>query len=290
MIGAQVILSYYYKCKLIKVNQMAILSNPTLERTVSRLGLRRIEEALLCAPARHQDFRRVALRFAEAAGAERAVPMLVRVVEREDKDGGAPILGFASGSKVALKSPFGQSTVRLDISVADAAGVRASMGIFGAIWGWKDTQVGDSLLVMARPVRFGPKLCLDNVEQLDTRYVGKVMPVYLGIQGRVAGQAVNALVGHVLDQDIDLALNSAVAAICEACGLSEQRILEACEAPLQFADLDDLFAGLHAPMTPEEGSAALTLEAHRLFGDSGCCVEAEHTRRAPRRANRRWRE
>lgn len=238
---------------------MAILSNQTLERTVSRLGLRRIEEALLCAPARHQDFRRVAQRFAEVAGAERAVPMLVRVVERESEDGRAPILGFASGSKVPLTSPFGKSTARLDISVVDAAGVRASMGIFGSVWGWKDTQVGDPVLIMARPVRFGPKLCLDNVEKLDSRYVGKVMPVYLGIQGRVAGNAVNALVGHVLDQDVDLALKSAAAAICEACGLSEERILEACEAPPQFADLEDLFAGLHAPVTPEEGSAALTV-------------------------------
>lgn len=238
---------------------MAILSNQALERTVSRLGLRRIEEALLCAPARHQDFRRVARRFAEVAGVERAVPMVVRVVERDGEDGREPILGFAPGSKVPLSSPFGQATARLDISVADAAGVRASMGIFGSVWGWKDTQVGDSLLVMARPVRFGSKLCLDSVEQLDTRYVGKVMPVYLGIQGRVAGSAVNALVGHVLDQDVDLALSAAVAAICDACGLSEEQILEACEAPGQFSDLEDLFAGLHAPTTPEEGSAALTV-------------------------------
>ncbi len=182
--------------------------------------------------------------------------MLVRVGERED--GREPILGFAPGSKVPLKSPFGKSTARLDISVADAAGVQASMGIFGAVWGWKDIQVGDSLLIMARPVRFGSMLCLDNVEQLDTRYVGKVMPIYLGIPGRVAGNAVNALVGHVLDQDVDLALRSAAEAICEACGLPEEKILEACEAPDQFADLEDLFAGLHAPATPEEGTAALT--------------------------------
>ncbi|QYY33546.1 DEAD/DEAH box helicase (plasmid) [Cupriavidus pinatubonensis] len=116
---------------------------------------------------------------------------------------------------------------------------------------------------MARPVRFGPKLCLDNVEQLDTRYVGKVMPIYLGIPGRVAGNAVNALVGHVLDQDIDLALSSAVAAICEACGLSDEQILDACEAPEQFSDLEDLLAALHAPATPEEGSSAL-LVAKRI--------------------------
>ncbi|WP_342064802.1 helicase-related protein [Cupriavidus sp. OTU4895] len=235
------------------------MSNPTFERTVSRLGLRRIEEALLCAPARHQDFRRVAQRFAEVAGVERAVPMLVRVVERDEEDGREPILGYSSGSKVPLSSPFGQATARLDISVADAAGMRATMGIFGSIWGWKDTKVGDSLLIMARPVRFGSKLCLDNVEQLDTRYVGKVMPVYLGIQGRVAGSAVNSLVGHALDQDVDLALSAAVAAICEACGLSEEQILEACEAPAQFVDLEDLLAGLHAPTTPEEGSAALVV-------------------------------
>jgi ATP-dependent DNA helicase RecG len=187
--------------------------------------------------------------------------MLVRVVERGD--GRAPVLGFASGSKAPLASPFGKATARLDISVADAAGVQASMGIFGSVWGWKDTQVGDSLLVMARPIRFGSKLCLDNVEQLDTRYVGKVMPVYLGIPGRVAGSAVNALVAHILDQDVDMALSSAVAAICEACGLPEEQILEACEAPEQFSDLEDLLAGLHAPATPEEGSGAL-LVAKRI--------------------------
>jgi len=239
---------------------------PALVTAMTRLGLPTPMHALLCVPTRYQDCRRIFSSFddIETSSFDEDPPMIpVEVTIRRYKDDLPSLRGFASGSKKPLGSPWAKNCVRLEIDVEDPEGNVAIVQVFGKVMSWRKCKALDSLVVVAQARRFGSgdnqKLYFNKVEPMSSGAVGRVMPIYTGIAGRVAGESVASLIDFVLMHGLEVGRQVAVDALQDACGLCDEDILTVCDPDKFFLSLDDLLAGLHVPHTPEIGAYAIAV-------------------------------
>lgn len=237
---------------------------PALRTGMTRLGLPSPFHALLCVPARYQDCRRIFQSFMDIETQRGDVdpPVIpIEVTLRRYKDDLPSMRGFSRESKIPLKSPWMKNCSRLEIDVEDGNGQTAILQIFGKVMNWRNSKAGERLIVVAQPKRFGTgdneKLYLNRVEKMSMAAIDRVMPVYTGLAGRVAGETVAGLIDFALMNGLDQSRKAAADAIRDACGLDDEDILSACDPDRVFLNLDDLLAGLHVPHTPEIGLFAI---------------------------------
>ena len=224
------------------------------QRALSALGLDRIEEALLCVPDHYSDLRS-AVRNVQRAPSERPELFILQLTGEMNGYG-------LDGIEVDLESPDGwKSARRLVVRMEDDVGTPVRLTVFGSAWPYRRFfGVPSRCAWLGRLKHIASKghpiAALDDVELIAPGEVGRVVPRYKGIPGRVSGAVVAQLVNSQID-------NPAAAMHCagllnERTGLSDAEALSMVGASDRFESLGGLILALHRPTDPQEADAART--------------------------------
>jgi ATP-dependent DNA helicase RecG len=271
---------------------MASTSTPTF---LSRLKLADPDLALLCVPAAYVDCTSSITDLAGADDTGNTSHLLSLVVTdrikavNKDKTA-ASWRGRVVTSMAELQEkqyPFWKNIGRLQIEVVDERGRIAFLNSFSP-WSWRSIEVGSKIHFLGTVKRFGENLYVEpGAEQPHPGAIGGIWARYLGLPGRVTGEAVTGAVHAVLDKEA--AYLKCERHIVSAMQLDEAGVL-ACvqydgdELPRvpSFATLRELLAALHRPSTVAMGERALQL-AQRIDAASIRAAARAQSRRQPHR-------
>ena len=264
---------------------------PNPSRTLTALGLSRIEEALLCVPSGVVDCRGIfegppqvhpgenvqgVFRLCTTGHIEGFDSSKRLIYERGGKDLSGDRLFDAAGGDLgqSLKGVF-----RLVIHVEGGGAIN----IFGNPWPFKNTGAGETFVVAGSFARFGPTLSITNPDMVPYRAVGKLWVRYKGIPGKVSGASVEALVREATStQDAAAsALRTSSERIACECGMPPAQVLAASGCAGPFQSLDTLLRALHAPKDPDQFEKACE-SARRI---SALALQCAAFRRANRPAS-----
>jgi len=272
----------------------------SLKRTAKKMGIHHPIEALLCAPARYEDYRHVYERFDDIGiEAEHAPIVCKATVAAAPATGRALVHGFArrgapapaggykDPGKLELHYPFSRGAFRLEITLEDGYGARAIQTVFGAVQAWRDAQAGDTLFLYGTANRhYGAMLRIENAKTLRAQQIGTIAPVYLGVPGQVSGESVHKMIDWAIANETRAAMAFAYAseAIRTDCGnLSDADILAICtphDSVIRPENLPALLVHLHAPQTSLKEGAAARLIASRICALAMQC-RAQQTNARP---------
>ncbi|CAN7784489.1 DEAD/DEAH box helicase [Variovorax sp. LjRoot175] len=268
-------------------------STPTF---LSRLKLVDPDLALFCVPSGYVDCRSSITDLDEADHTGKTSHLLSLVVtdrvKAVNKDKSAASWGgrvITSMAELQEKQyPFWKNIGRLQIEVADGTGRIAYLNSF-APWGWRSTEVGSKVHFLGTVKRFGDNLYVEpGAEQPHSGAIGGIWARYLGMPGRVTGEAVTGAVHAVVGKEG--AYLKCERHIVSAMQLDEAGVL-ACvqydQADLPdgvptFANLRELLLALHRPASVEAGERALQL-AQRIDAASIRTAARTQSKRQPHR-------
>ncbi|KWT65063.1 MULTISPECIES: DEAD/DEAH box helicase [unclassified Variovorax] len=268
-------------------------STPTF---LSRLKLSDPDLALLCVPAAYVDCTSSISDLDEADQSGKTSHLLSLVVTdrvmavNKDKSpaswGGRVITSMAELQE--KQYPFWKNIGRLQIEVADDTGRIAYLNSF-APWGWRSTQIGSKVHFLGTVKRFGDKLYVEpGAEQPHSAAIGGIWARYLGMPGRVTGEAVTGAVHAVLDKEA--AYLKCERHIVAAMQLDEAGVLACVQYDLAdlakgvpvFSSLRELLVALHRPGSVGAGERALQL-AQRIDAASIRTAARTQSKRQPHR-------
>ncbi len=263
---------------------------------LSRLKLSDPDLALLCVPAAYVDCTSSITDLDEADQAGKTSHLLSLVVTdrvmavNKDKSP-ASWAGRTITSMAQLQEkqyPFWKNIGRLQIEVADETGRIAYLNSF-APWGWRSTEIGSKVHFLGTVKRFGDKLYVEpGAEQPHSGAIGGIWARYLGMPGRVTGEAVTGAVHAVLEKEA--AYLKCERHIVAAMQLDEAGVL-ACvqydrddlvEGVPVFSTLRELLVALHRPGSVAAGERALQL-AQRIDAASIRTAARTQSKRQPHR-------
>lgn len=258
-----------------------------------KMGLSHPIEALLCAPRRFEDYRKIWDDFSDL---QANGPLNEFVVYRASigpsmrgfgRRGVAPPPGgYQDSAKLLLRFPFTRGVFRLEVDLVDTKGRTVTQSVFGDIFSWKDIAPGDEVVLRGKLEQFAGRWQFNASTFVDPQDLHRVAPVYLGEAGKkVSRTDVSALIRWVNEDDERLAMAVSVACerIRQACGgLEDESILAACGVdPTQdYSSLESMILALHYPSTPEEGNHALDI-VRKVCVLSMQCTAARVNSRAP---------
>jgi ATP-dependent DNA helicase RecG len=268
-------------------------SSPTF---LSRLKLVDPDLALLCVPAAYVDCTSSITDLDEADDTGKTSHLLSLVItdriKAVNKDKTAASWGgrvITSMAELQEKQyPFWKNIGRLQIEVADASGRVAYLNSF-APWGWRSAAVGSKVHFLGTVKRFGENLYVEpGAEQPHAGAIGGIWARYLGMPGRVTGEAVTGAVHAVLDKEV--AYLKCERHIVSAMQLEEAGVLacvqydrdELPDGVPTFASLRELLAALHRPASVAAGERALQL-AQRIDAASIRTAARAQSKRQPHR-------
>lgn len=268
-------------------------STPTF---LSRLKLVDPDLALLCVPAAYVDCRSSITDLDEADDSGKTSHLLSLVVtdrvKAVNKDKSPASWGgrvITSMTELQEKQyPFWKNIGRLQIEVADESGRIAYLNSF-APWGWRSTEVGSKAHFLGTVKRFGENLYVEpGAEQPHTSAIGGIWARYLGMPGRVTGEAVTGAVHAVLQKEA--AYLKCERHIVSAMQLDEAGVLACVQYDLAelpggvptFGTLRELLVALHRPASVAAGERALQL-AQRIDAASIRTAARAQSKRQPHR-------
>ncbi|WP_086923283.1 DEAD/DEAH box helicase [Variovorax sp. JS1663] len=268
-------------------------SSPTF---LSRLKLSDPDLALLCVPAAYVDCTSSISDLDEADQTGETSHLLsllvtdrVKAVNKDKTPaswGGRVITSMAELQE--KQYPFWKNIGRLQIEVADDTGGIAYLNSF-APWGWRSTEVGSMVHFLGTVKRFGGNLYVEpGAEQPHSGAIGGIWARYLGMPGRVTGEAVTSAVHAVLDKEA--AYLKCERHIVAAMQLDEAGVLACVQYDLAdlaegvpvFSTLRDLLVALHRPVSVTAGERALQL-AQRIDAASIRTAARTQSKRQPHR-------
>lgn len=268
-------------------------STPTF---LSRLKLPDPDLALLCVPAAYVDCTSSIADLDEADQSGKTSHLLsLGVTDRvmavnKDKSpaawGGRVITSMAELQE--KQYPFWKNIGRLQIEVADDTGRIAYLNSF-APWGWRTTQIGSKVHFLGTVKRFGDKLYVEpGAEQPHSGAIGGIWARYLGMPGRVTGEAVTVAVHAALDKEA--AYLKCERQIVAAMQLDEAGALacvqydrtDLADGVPVFSTLRELLVALHRPVSVTAGERALQL-AQRIDAASIRTAARTQSKRQPHR-------
>lgn len=240
--------------------------------TLNRLGLDEAREALLCLPESYADLREVCRRLPEENDVAPRLYLLQFTGAMSGFDASGNFLPLEVGSNWRLVR-------RLDIELADSEGSLAQWSIFGSPFPYRGMQVGEGVPLVCRSIysdRRGIRVLLD-ADRPPAHAVGRVWVKYLGITGRVSGDAVADAVRSQIDNpDAYLACATKLVG---ALGMREEAALDAVGCT-EFTSFKSVLHALHEPRTPEIGAAAHAV-AHKLAAAAVQASALRHNLRHP---------
>lgn len=221
---------------------LAAMPYPSLKK----IGVTTIAETLHILPQSYNDYRKPCSRFSEAIerikqkGLFDAPPKTLFTLKIK-------LIGYYTSSKVKterLKDAF-----RVSFILTDADGLEIGYTIFGNVWPTKDMRAGDDIAIYGEVGSFNGKPCIQNGQTIHKSDIGKILPVYKGVSGLVAGKTMG------------LAVHDALAEIAESGQSLMNRAFtnEHLFARLTKTFPDALLKSIHLPKTVEEGEHACTL-------------------------------
>lgn len=249
-------------------------SAPPKNETLKRLGLTDPREAILCLPDSYSDARVPHYVIPESDDENRKLYNLRFTGELEgiDKD----------KKQCDLKTANGWSkTFRLKIGLVDDEGNTLSYSVFGNPWPWRNVEEGEYFNLVGKVVYFGyanPQAFLIEVEVPPAHAIGKIWVKYTGIQGRVAGEKVEALARSQLDNPD--AFRHCATKLIGALGQVAKDALEDAGAGDIYNTFEELLQDLHTPETPEDGLLAKVV-ANKLAAMAIKASALRHNLRQP---------
>lgn len=192
---------------------------------LTHLGMNRLADVLLILPHAYRDYRLV----------ESILPSV---------DEARHLFALTVVSKTLIQNP----ARRLELVFADATGTQITGNVWGNYAEWDTVDPESPVYIDAVLALYNGWMSLKNIRLIDKRHAGKVMAIYRGKRGKVAGNVVEQLVGQCHPEDRD----AAIQAIVEAVGISAEEL-----APLLgYTSMADWMRQLHFPKTPEQADAA----------------------------------
>jgi ATP-dependent DNA helicase RecG len=232
-----------------------------VERSLKRLGLSDPREALLCLPVAYVDCRTPQRTLPQEEDQDRRLYLLtlrgnfIGYNSRKVRVANFGVDGWLPGKVGACKGG------RCEIDMQDSAGNVVTWTQFGGAWQARkqfgESSSGDPVVLSGKMVYLGRRRSLENVESVPARAIGRVWTRYGGIQGRIAGEAVEQLVLAQLDNPE--AYRACAARLVGATGMSDEDALRAVNRPDEdhgFRSFEHLLRALHMPASPEQGYAA----------------------------------
>lgn len=201
------------------------LTEETADDILTQLGLSRLADVLLSLPHAYRDYRLV----------EFGLPSV---------DEARHLFAFNVVSKSLIQSP----TRRLELVFADNAGTQITGNVWGNYAEWETIEAGTPVYIDAVLTLYNGWMSLKNIRLVDKRHAGKVVALYRGKRGKVAGAVVEHLVGQCHPEDRDAAIQT----IVDAVGMPA----EALAPRLGYTSMADWMRQLHFPKTPEQADAA----------------------------------
>ena len=251
----------------------------TRQRARDRLGLGDPREGLLCLPAAYVDCRQPQRAITREDDEERRL-YVIRLTGNINGFKGRKFI--ANLGAEGMKPHLCQAIDRLEVELVDERGDILVWSMFGSGWLARDLDGGDTIVLSGKVQWFGKRAFIGDIERPPYHALGKVWTRYLGIPGRVAGDAVEALVRSQLDNPD--AWRWCVTKIVGATGMREAEALASVSKPgdlISFAGLEAVLRALHTPESPEHGWAARSM-CNRL---AALAVQASALRQHSRAAH-----
>lgn len=242
-----------------------------LDDTAKKLSLESPMEGFLCVPARYEDY--APLTQLSRAHLNEQVTMRLQVSENPNG-----IRGYANrySKKIPsalikdegtrrLHEPYSWATHRLEIDAQTETGEAITVIVFGAIGGWRNVELGQSLIVNGKLDQYQRAWQINSAKRVHEDDLGKVLPVYLGIAGQVNSDRVTDMIDWLRSDDDRLfnALTVAHEKIIDACGgLSDIDILNYCanDTPyIEHTSIMSVLGSLHGPHDLNEAAEALEI-------------------------------
>jgi len=209
---------------------------------LERIGIERIEQALLWLPSGFTDFTTSSsLGDASPAGGGASAPRLFSVMVSEQAT-----IHHGEKVRIVLSAADGLLSVRIVIFVR--AGVDVPY--------WKSLNIGERLFLFGSLQMWEGRLQMTGPEPIPHRLVGAVRPEYAGRRGVVSAKVVRAAV--------ELALHDIPATVRYLAGqlrLSDAQIIK--RARLTTPSLAALLRAVHCPRSIRQAEVAMS-EARRL--------------------------
>lgn len=222
------------------------ISNQLPYPSLKKIGVTSIAETLHILPNNYNDYRTPCNRFATA----------VERIKQQGLFDSAPktlfalkikYIGYYTASK--QKTQRLKDAFRVSFLLEDIDGAEVGYTIFGNVWPTKDMKSGDSIYVFGEPGSFNGGACINSGSIVPRDHVGKVLPVYKGVSGLVAGKTMGLAIGDALSE---LAQSGTV--LMDRAFTNEHLFTR-----LTSTFPDVLLKSIHLPKTVEEGEQACVI-------------------------------
>lgn len=233
---------------------------------IKQLGLAEPSHALLVAPADYIDCRAPITRAHRSlVGVEQPRVFMFRFAgEARGRDAQKNTLWSVPQDTASLSSLQGKTlydTRSTMLTLHDEDGAEITLWVFGLPSAWVDLRPGDPVWALGTLERFGSKLGLSLQQRVPEHARNTVWTRYAGKQGAITAERVAEAVRKAMASAESV--DRCAAWIVDQVGRSQDDLVAEELAGEGFDSLRQLLLALHAPLSVEQGRAAVRL-ARRL--------------------------
>lgn len=202
---------------------------------LSRLGFSSLADCLLCVPNKYLDFTNAkAVVDEQMVGKEHFLLLRLRSV--------------AAFDAARNKTSYWGDAIRVLLTCSDAKGTIVEISVFGNIWPWRESEVGEVLYVYGEVSEWKGRLQLASPIKVSPSARGKAQPIYRGKVGQVSGESVESGVVAALPY-----LAQAGDALLKRAGMNTAKFTSLTGR----RDAASLLKSIHRPVTVAEGLQAI---------------------------------